>query len=1625
MPEAAKPTALPQREIGISQAAVPEQKPALEHPFELEQVAKPLPVMDSRSASDPAPSAEPPAEERGEVSLEVPQATAPEKESVVVSEPAILPFPFESAGHSSKSETDSASLPLEPPGVAEQSETAIRVPSPHDTQPWEIEPPKPFPYSTASPAAARLANEISEVASEPLEDGPFGTRRMEEPAPQIRQVAISQISPFQKGSHTTVDLEVVSDSPVTPNPAPSRSVILPAAVTSQTGIAADMNPFARHAAGQEHAQGVTEPTPSALPPWSSASTAQNQAPGSKRPTATGTTGTGVSKTQSKRRSSAGRSTLQRVASWLIFTLLLGFGVVKRDRVASWWKEDRPHLITKFQNWLNKPTAKKPADPTLYTSEKWNLTMKLPEGWQWLHPGGGNRLFTAAKLGNANNQIVVRGGVVGTFAQTGEQLSPNGLQAIMLRQFARLVGPQNPPASELQVGPHHYTVYRVDDAPGCEYFRGQPVSRALFQNLRNDVIYSFEFIATGAQAKETLTRTASQFLEKIGELTKGLSVSGQSRRVDITSEHFAEETGFRLANLGDPEQFTPLQDGTPLLPLVEEEPGKIVRWNLPVDPLAASLVGGRDSQGNLVAVATLFAPEKYFENETALVRTITQAWIPGGRLNLEPGQKLQLNTLQGRSFEGQIQWDGAPHAVLLSFYRQSNHVHLALALAAQKGRPPQTLAPLLAGISYTPPPQALEALGSDYIPPVCLPLQSELWLSAIQQAEAAGRAQTAQEITRDAWQHTRDGRILHALCRQLYSEGGTAAKEEATRRLHDYLSAPASCSALGALAVLAAEHAEPSLAVTLMRTSLQHDPLGRSATGIPGARDVVDHLARKRHLTEARALVDTYQSRQTDAFWKMWEAHLLYQEPKTKAKGVETLERWVGGRSQKGFARQLIEFVRRQNAYPMGQEVANRVLSYQQGSPLAWLLKVICLRGLNDEAGVAKALTEARQANPRLTSLEEMAAALTGEDAGAILPGQSGKVPAVTLPEALESSIAKTLIAPVATTSGTGWSYLYKSTAIAADASSNGRTTTRVGIILHDTDGMKSFNTLRLPFHPKSERMQLHDLKVTLGGKLQSSPADLLKAFVADKTDQTSAAEERVLVVPVPGLAVGAVLEYSYTREILIMQPGELTLRHVFGNNTPTGLEILYLEKPSADLAHQHSRDQPPRQAGAGIYWMEQDLPPLDRPYFQAPQDKLVPVVWTGARNHTWQNVAEEYGEILQPALRMDESIRRTAIDLTGNCRNNAEKIAALSKFVRETISYSGLQMGAHALEPHPAGETIRNRYGDCKDHSVLLHQLCSAVGIPSSIALCNVDTDVPKALPSLGAFNHMVVAVPGAKDGYWDFIDTTNKRLSYSAGQVPWLLGERHALVLGNRSASGSKLVMIPGVSRPEQVLITREVRPAGGDGADSLTVKDIISCTGLAACELRWRLDAFKETPTATSLARLFGLDRSLLPIKSAQVENQESEEKPLLITLQYEVRRGLQRQGASLLAYLPSRVETRLLDPEEMLSENFDSAYFEFPLQITTKTHFTLPTDWSCAAATPQPTTGSHITCTIQREVQPTHLTIQSHVTRSTREITSRKDYEAFQTEILNALAPVESIPLVAPSSGNIGTEPSIAEK
>lgn len=279
-------------------------------------------------------------------------------------------------------------------------------------------------------------------------------------------------------------------------------------------------------------------------------------------------------------------------------------------------------------------------------------------------------------------------------------------------------------------------------------------------------------------------------------------------------------------------------------------------------------------------------------------------------------------------------------------------------------------------------------------------------------------------------------------------------------------------------------------------------------------------------------------------------------------------------------------------------------------------------------------------------------------------------------------------------------------------------------------------------------------------------------------------DDHVLEGPLPAVQVGAVIEEQVVvRDEKPFFAGGSVYREYIGRPVPVRHTRVVIDAPESLPLKRLTRLLPDAQVkethtdGRVRWTFEQgELDALADADTNLPADVAPWPSVEFSSGTSWESVAANYRAMTEARIRPDD-----AKPLLANLKKspNPELIAKLVERLHHEVRYTGVEFGAARLVPEYPAETLRRRFGDCKDKSTLLVAALRAAGIDAYLALLSAgdDQDIAPDLPGLGMFDHAIVYVPGAGDGGKDlWIDATSDNAR--VGTLPAADTNRLALVI-------------------------------------------------------------------------------------------------------------------------------------------------------------------------------------------------------------------------------------------------------
>ncbi|OZG72270.1 hypothetical protein BTA51_16145 [Hahella sp. CCB-MM4] len=313
------------------------------------------------------------------------------------------------------------------------------------------------------------------------------------------------------------------------------------------------------------------------------------------------------------------------------------------------------------------------------------------------------------------------------------------------------------------------------------------------------------------------------------------------------------------------------------------------------------------------------------------------------------------------------------------------------------------------------------------------------------------------------------------------------------------------------------------------------------------------------------------------------------------------------------------------------------------------------------------------------------------------------------------------------------------------------------------EGLEATSKIEVKFNPEYEELVWHRLDVIRDGKVVRSlaPEDIQMVRKEEDLDQDMINGYVTSLIYLKGTRIGDTVDYSFSTR------GQ---NPIFGDHFFTAFSlnwtvpvskvstrIVYPETLNLQVKHHRDESTPHTYTAnnmkvlewensniAAYYWEE------DYPVWYEPGSFISVTDF-----NSWKDVVDWALPLYQTELPDSAEFRELVQRLKK--LPSEEAVTQALAFAQDEIRYVGIEMGQNSHLPHSARETLENRYGDCKDKTLLLITILHALDIEAHPALVSWDLGkgVANYAPSPGPFDHVITMVDIHGKRYW--LDPTRR----------------------------------------------------------------------------------------------------------------------------------------------------------------------------------------------------------------------------------------------------------------------------
>lgn len=350
-------------------------------------------------------------------------------------------------------------------------------------------------------------------------------------------------------------------------------------------------------------------------------------------------------------------------------------------------------------------------------------------------------------------------------------------------------------------------------------------------------------------------------------------------------------------------------------------------------------------------------------------------------------------------------------------------------------------------------------------------------------------------------------------------------------------------------------------------------------------------------------------------------------------------------------------------------------------------------------------------------------------------------------------------------------------------------------------GVHNNSELEIEFDPGFQKLAMHYVRILRGAEALDALATSQVRVTSSQSDEEARIYDDELSVNVllNDTRVGDTIEYAYTRKG--NNPalhGHIASSFSLARSIPIDLSYQRLSYGGPTTLRTHtersSLSAEKRQSGGfqELVWRQENLSGVESEDSLPEWFDAVP--WVQVSDFaTWSDVVAW----ALPLYDKPSTLTREAESaLRGWMTESPERrLVSALRFVQDEVRYLGIEVGPNSLEPRPAARVLEQRFGDCKDKSLLLVTLLRRLGLHAAPALVSSSGSplVKEMVPSPFAFDHVIVKATIGDRSF--FIDPT----------VTHQRGDAERLRAPDR---GSALVIEKGVDRLEEMPDGRSAAP-------------------------------------------------------------------------------------------------------------------------------------------------------------------------------------------------------------------------
>jgi tetratricopeptide (TPR) repeat protein len=476
--------------------------------------------------------------------------------------------------------------------------------------------------------------------------------------------------------------------------------------------------------------------------------------------------------------------------------------------------------------------------------------------------------------------------------------------------------------------------------------------------------------------------------------------------------------------------------------------------------------------------------------------------------------------------------------------------------------------------------------------------------------------------------------------------------------------------------------------------------------------------------------------------------------------------------------------------------------------------------------------------------------------------------------------------------------------------------------IKDERGPGFFKEFNFTFLPGYDRIYVNSLEVYDARLNLKATAKVNQHYITSVIGDDNSQGAQMAHITIPSTQIGDFIYLQISRSSIEKTETIPFTQHQSGKTLPVAIDFFNLEADSSMAIWEEYGEIERRPYEKGLSW-QVEAPVVIHKEMYMPDYRDFGSGLMIAHQQNWTKVAMDYQKLIKHQFKNSLSVREKAFEIKGSELDSETILYKIVDWVRDRIQYRDVAFGGHSLIPAIALETLNNRYGDCKDQSLLLKEMLDAVGIESHLALIHQTKLTSESLASIQQFNHMIVYVP-ATDKWPDlFFDPSEE--SGTRRPVPINLEGRYALILNSEK---SKLLITPVLEKDQEhrvnIYHTLYINTKG-----DAEIRDSLAMFGKFGSGFRDEFLGKTEKKQQEFISEWLSQAIPSLTVTNSRLENVRDFSAPLILVVSYSSKQYFSATKNGLVGRFPNIWERSFMKLPRVKKRHH-------PIRLPHETHF-----------------------------------------------------------------------------------------